>query len=59
MARSLGTALGVALVALCLHVDDGVAGARLTLLALIAIALVAGATGLAANRASPAGDTAA
>lgn len=54
MARSLGTALGVALVALCLHLDAGVAGARSTLVALVVIVLVAGATGLAANRAAPA-----
>lgn len=51
MSRSLGTALGVALVALCLHAEQGVAGARVTLLVLAAFALVAGATGLASHRA--------
>lgn len=50
MSRGLGTALGVALVALCLHVAGGrVDGARLALAALAAVALVAGLTGLASG----------
>lgn len=46
MARGLGTALGVALVTLCLHAG-GAAGTALALGVLAAAAVVAGATGFA------------
>ncbi|KAA9152773.1 MFS transporter [Amycolatopsis acidicola] len=49
MARSFGTALGVALVTLCLHIGHA-AGSTVTLLALAVFALVAGATGLAGGK---------
>jgi MFS family permease len=49
MARGLGTALGVAVVTLCLHVAGG-GGARLALVALALAGAVAGVTGLAPGR---------
>jgi MFS family permease len=48
MARGLGTALGVAIVTLCLHMTAG--GARLALLALALAGAVAAITGLAPAR---------
>ncbi|MGH3794533.1 MAG: MFS transporter [Pseudonocardiaceae bacterium] len=57
MSRSLGTALGIALVTLCLHAAEGMgsgwAGARLALAMLALVALAAGASSLAAGHPVP------
>jgi EmrB/QacA subfamily drug resistance transporter len=46
MSRGLGTAIGVALVTLCLHVGAGTAGPRLAMAGLALVALLAGALSL-------------
>jgi EmrB/QacA subfamily drug resistance transporter len=56
MARALGTAIGVALVALCLHLtttESALARPRLALAVLALFAIAAGVTGLTGQRTAP------
>ncbi|MDJ0441447.1 MFS transporter [Rhodococcus qingshengii] len=57
MARGLGTAIGVALVTLCLHVvgpsEATTAGSRLALAVMVLFAIIAALTGLTARPAAP------
>jgi MFS family permease len=56
MARALGTAIGVALVTLCLHLttaESALAGPRLALAMLAVFAIAAGVTGLTGQRTAP------